>query len=285
MRINVGQRARTVYLARELCGDLAGRTVTVLGAAFKPDTDDIRDSPALDVAARLAAAGAHVTVTDPKAINNAWMRYPQLRFEVSTSRALEGAELVLLLTEWEEYRQLSPGRGRRPGPPEGHPGCPECSRRDRLGGGRLGCPGTGPAVHAPECRSPDRNAQLIVSFSISRNPCDVVSTLIELDDRGEASAPLIEKGSVIMGILGFLILGLIAGAIAKAILPGRQGGGWLITLVLGVVGAILGGWIGSLIFGGGLAEFFDLRTWLLAILGSIIVLLVYGMVAKRGSRV
>ena len=106
--VNVAQRSRTVDLARELCGDLAGRTVTVLGAAFKPETDDIRDSPALDVAARLAAAGAHVTVTDPKAINHAWMRYPQLRFEVSTRRALEGAELVLLLTEWEEYRHLNP---------------------------------------------------------------------------------------------------------------------------------------------------------------------------------
>jgi UDPglucose 6-dehydrogenase len=82
--------------------------VTVLGAAFKPDTDDIRDSPALDVALQLASAGAHVTVTDPKAINNAWMRYPQLRFEASTARALEGAELVLLLTEWAEYRALSP---------------------------------------------------------------------------------------------------------------------------------------------------------------------------------
>ncbi len=74
---------------------------------------------------------------------------------------------------------------------------------------------------------------------------------------------------------------LIAGAIAKAILPGRQGGGWLITLVLGVVGAILGGWIGSLIFGGGLAEFFDLRTWLLAILGALIVLGIYGAVTRR----
>ena len=87
-----------------------------------------------------------------------------------------------------------------------------------------------------------------------------------------------------MGILGFLILGLIAGAIAKAILPGRQGGGWVVTLVLGVVGAILGGWIGSLIFGGGLAEFLDIRTWLLAILGSIIVLLVYGAVTNRSHR-
>ena len=87
-----------------------------------------------------------------------------------------------------------------------------------------------------------------------------------------------------MGILGFLILGLIAGAIAKAILPGRQGGGWIITLVLGVVGAILGGWIGSLIFGGGLGDFFDLRTWLLSILGAVIVLLIYGAVAGRRTR-
>ncbi|HKU29912.1 MAG TPA: UDP-glucose/GDP-mannose dehydrogenase family protein [Arthrobacter sp.] len=107
--INLSQRSRTVLVARDLCkGFLSGRTVTVLGAAFKPDTDDIRDSPALDVALQLAAAGAHVTVTDPKAINNAWMRYPQLRFEASTNRALEGAELVLLLTEWDEYRDLSP---------------------------------------------------------------------------------------------------------------------------------------------------------------------------------
>ncbi|MDE8667625.1 UDP-glucose/GDP-mannose dehydrogenase family protein [Pseudarthrobacter sp. H3Y2-7] len=107
--INVRQRTRTVDLAAGLCGgELSGRAVTILGAAFKPETDDIRDSPALDVATRLAAAGAHVTVTDPKAVNNAWLRYPQLRFESSTARALEGAELVLLLTEWDEYRRLSP---------------------------------------------------------------------------------------------------------------------------------------------------------------------------------
>ncbi|MDI3214063.1 UDP-glucose/GDP-mannose dehydrogenase family protein [Arthrobacter sp. AL12] len=107
--INQDQRSRTVGLARELCGgQLGGRRVTVLGAAFKPDTDDIRDSPALAVALQLASAGAHVTVTDPAAINNAWLRYPQLRFEPSTSAALEGAELVLLLTEWEEYASLRP---------------------------------------------------------------------------------------------------------------------------------------------------------------------------------
>lgn len=109
--INRGQRSHTVEAARELCGgQLGGRRMTVLGAAFKPDTDDIRDSPALDVAQQLADAGAHVTVTDPAAINNAWLRYPQLRFEASLEQALDGAELVLLLTEWEAYRTLSPER-------------------------------------------------------------------------------------------------------------------------------------------------------------------------------
>jgi uncharacterized membrane protein YeaQ/YmgE (transglycosylase-associated protein family) len=86
-----------------------------------------------------------------------------------------------------------------------------------------------------------------------------------------------------MGFLAFLILGLIAGAIAKLILPGKQGGGWFITLLLGVVGALLGGWIGGLIFGRGLTEFWDLGTWLMAIAGSIIVLLIYGLIT-RGSR-
>ncbi|KPN18082.1 MULTISPECIES: GlsB/YeaQ/YmgE family stress response membrane protein [unclassified Arthrobacter] len=87
-----------------------------------------------------------------------------------------------------------------------------------------------------------------------------------------------------MGIIAFLILGLIAGAIAKALLPGRQGGGWVITLVLGVVGALLGGFIGNAIFGIGLEEFFSIQTWIVAILGSLIVLLVYGMITKRGAR-
>lgn len=86
-----------------------------------------------------------------------------------------------------------------------------------------------------------------------------------------------------MGIIGWIVLGLIAGAIAKAILPGRQGGGWIITLILGIVGALLGGFIGSAIFGRGLTEFFDIGTWLLAIGGSIIVLLIYGLIT-RGTR-
>lgn len=88
-----------------------------------------------------------------------------------------------------------------------------------------------------------------------------------------------------MGFLGFLLLGLIAGAIAKLILPGKQGGGWIVTLLLGVVGAFLGGWIGGMLFGRGIEEFFDLGTWALAIGGAIIVLLIYGLIVGRGDKV
>ena len=92
-----------------------------------------------------------------------------------------------------------------------------------------------------------------------------------------------DRLEVVMGIIGWIILGLIAGAIAKAILPGTQGGGWLLTLVLGVVGAVLGGFIGSAVFGIGLEGFFSIQTWLLAIGGAILVLLIYGL-ATRGAR-
>ncbi|HTL42467.1 MAG TPA: GlsB/YeaQ/YmgE family stress response membrane protein [Pseudolysinimonas sp.] len=86
-----------------------------------------------------------------------------------------------------------------------------------------------------------------------------------------------------MGILGWIVLGLVAGAIAKLILPGRQGGGWIITLILGIVGALLGGFLGSVLFNAPLEDFFSIQTWLLAIGGSIVVLLIYGLVT-RGSR-
>lgn len=88
----------------------------------------------------------------------------------------------------------------------------------------------------------------------------------------------------IMGFFGFLLLGLIAGAIAKLIIPGKQAGGWFVTLILGVIGAMLGGWLGGLIFNTGLEDFFSLSTWLLAIGGSIIVLLIYGFIAGRGAK-
>ena len=86
-----------------------------------------------------------------------------------------------------------------------------------------------------------------------------------------------------MSIIGWIVLGLIAGAIAKAILPGRQGGGWIATLILGIVGALLGGFIGSALFNVDIKDFWSIQTWLLAIGGAIIVLLIYGLVT-RGSR-
>lgn len=84
-----------------------------------------------------------------------------------------------------------------------------------------------------------------------------------------------------MGILGWIILGLIAGAIAKAITPGEQGGGWLATLLLGVVGAVVGGWIGSALFDVEIDRFWSLSTWLLAIGGSLIVLVIWGLLTRK----
>ncbi|MFP5415626.1 MAG: GlsB/YeaQ/YmgE family stress response membrane protein [Actinomycetes bacterium] len=85
-----------------------------------------------------------------------------------------------------------------------------------------------------------------------------------------------------MGIIGWIVLGLLAGAIAKAIMPGNQGGGWLATLLLGVVGALLGGFLGGLIFGGDyINTFWSISTWVTAIIGSLIVLAIWGFVAKR----
>ena len=88
-----------------------------------------------------------------------------------------------------------------------------------------------------------------------------------------------------MGFIAFLILGLIAGAIAKLLMPGRQGGGWLITLLLGVVGALLGGWLGSVLFNAPLGDFFSIWTWVLAIVGSFIVLLIYWLLVGRRKAV
>ena len=84
-----------------------------------------------------------------------------------------------------------------------------------------------------------------------------------------------------MGIIGWIVLGLVAGAIAKAIMPGNQGGGWLATLVLGVVGALLGVFIASALGLGGIGEFFSLWTWLIAILGALLVLVIWGFVTKN----
>lgn len=84
-----------------------------------------------------------------------------------------------------------------------------------------------------------------------------------------------------MGLIAWIVLGLIVGAIVKAIMPGRVGGGWVTSLVLGVVGALVGGWIGSLLFNRGDLAFFDLGTWLLAIVGGLLVAGIYGAITGR----
>lgn len=83
-----------------------------------------------------------------------------------------------------------------------------------------------------------------------------------------------------MGFIAFLILGLIAGAIAKRLLPGSEGGGLFMTMLLGVAGAFVGGWLASRFFDVSLGGFFEIRTWLIAIAGSIVVLVVYGFLAR-----
>jgi uncharacterized membrane protein YeaQ/YmgE (transglycosylase-associated protein family) len=88
-----------------------------------------------------------------------------------------------------------------------------------------------------------------------------------------------------MGILGWIVLGLLAGAIAKAVLPGDDPGGIIVTMIIGIVGAILGGFLAQLLFNiDTLDEFFDISTWLTAIIGAVILLLIYRMVAGRGRR-
>jgi UDPglucose 6-dehydrogenase len=112
--INLRQRQRVVDLAVEtLGGSVFRRKIAVLGVTFKPESDDVRDSPALDVAVQLKGLGADVIATDPQGIENARMRHPQLEYTSSTSEALRGADLIVLVTEWREYRTLDPVATRR----------------------------------------------------------------------------------------------------------------------------------------------------------------------------
>jgi len=107
--INLRARTRMIDLVRkDLSEDLRGKKIAVLGAAFKPDSDDVRDSPALDIAVQIQGAGALVTVHDPKAIENAAKRFPTLSFAESIEECVAGADLVLHLTEWKVYREIDP---------------------------------------------------------------------------------------------------------------------------------------------------------------------------------
>jgi len=107
--INNRRRSRMVELAREeIGGSFDGTRVAVLGAAFKPNSDDIRDSPALDVASRIRSEGATVVVYDPKAMDNARIRYPDLTYADSATEAADDADVVLHLTEWPEFAAMDP---------------------------------------------------------------------------------------------------------------------------------------------------------------------------------
>jgi UDPglucose 6-dehydrogenase len=107
--INLRARQRVIDLVRSDLGeDLKSRKIAVLGAAFKPDSDDVRDSPALDIASQISAAGAQVNVHDPKAIANARAKTPNLNYVADVLECVSGADVLLHLTEWKEYRELDP---------------------------------------------------------------------------------------------------------------------------------------------------------------------------------
>jgi UDPglucose 6-dehydrogenase len=110
--INLRRRERMVDLTVDVLRGrpLAGARIAVLGAAFKPDSDDVRDSPALDVADKLSARRAEVVVTDPEAIDNARRRAPHLRYAATVEEATVNCDAVLLLTEWRQYRDLDPDK-------------------------------------------------------------------------------------------------------------------------------------------------------------------------------
>ncbi|MCZ9290443.1 UDP-glucose dehydrogenase family protein [Corynebacterium evansiae] len=112
--INMRRREKTVELARQtLGGSLIGRNVTVLGAAFKPNSDDVRDSPALAVAGSLSLSGANVTVYDPQGMENAAKIFPTLTYAPNVEEALDGAEIVIVATEWKQFQELDPVAARK----------------------------------------------------------------------------------------------------------------------------------------------------------------------------
>jgi UDPglucose 6-dehydrogenase len=107
--VNMRRRTRMVELTREACsGSLLGARVAVLGAAFKPESDDVRDSPALNVAGQIQLQGASVTVYDPKANQNARSLFPTLNYADSARAACDNADVLLVLTEWDEFLRIDP---------------------------------------------------------------------------------------------------------------------------------------------------------------------------------
>ncbi|MEK9578852.1 MAG: UDP binding domain-containing protein, partial [Aquiluna sp.] len=106
--VNLRRRDRVIELARRELGDLTGKKILMLGAAFKPDSDDLRDSPALDVAVRLKALGADVVIHDPISLDGVRAKHPELTAVDDLDTAAASAEIVLVGTEWKQYREIDP---------------------------------------------------------------------------------------------------------------------------------------------------------------------------------
>jgi Predicted membrane protein len=124
----------------------------------------------------------------------------------------------------------------------------------------------------------------LVRFDAPENHCPPNGARVKLGTVTETRGLDVNYWEVKMGWLSFIILGLIAGAIAKLILPGKQGGGWIATLILGVVGALLGGWLAGLIFNIGYDDFWSIQSWLIAIVGALVVLLIWGFATKGRAK-
>ena len=126
--INMRRRTRMMELTREVVGgSLIGARVAVLGAAFKPDSDDVRDSPALNIAGQIQLQGASVTVYDPKAMDNSRALFPTLGYATDVLEACRGADVTLVLTEWRQFRELEPADLDRRGAAAQHNRRPELS--------------------------------------------------------------------------------------------------------------------------------------------------------------
>ncbi len=159
--INLRRRNRVLQLAAELLDrrygpagpDLSGTRIAVLGATFKPNSDDVRDAPSLAVAAQLAKAGADVRVYDPQGMENARRAQPDLTYAPDMIEAVRDADLVCVLTEWSDFRNADPealARARRRPPGRRRAQLPGL---DALGPGRLGVPGHGPPLTPTTGRS------------------------------------------------------------------------------------------------------------------------------------
>ena len=154
--INQRQRQRVTQMAEEMVGgSVAGARICVWGAAFKPDSDDVRDSPALAIAGNLHLMGAQVCVYDPKAGATAQARFPTLAYAESAAEAAQDADLILHLTEWPEFREHRPRRARRRGRPPPADRRPQRPRPRRLALRRLGGPRHRPPLELHQPAGPE----------------------------------------------------------------------------------------------------------------------------------